>query len=269
MKLICPKCQAQSTVPDERVPAKGAWARCPKCQDRFFIKPPAAPQPEFFQNAQRPSAAPQVRGRSPEAQKLLDRLRPKRERVAETMMDGPGGLDVITVFPTPIVPYTEFAMMFGILAIVVALVIIRGFWISGEKAVITINTPQEVGVTAAYDEKRLKTDLINLRRAMFRKGSAFYTIDYTGLESQIFNYLMADMAPAVCPKISRLKIETEKPRERVTFIGTCLDADRDTQVIELKWHDRSALITIPDKAEKAFLLFPPLAESGKPEDDEE
>ncbi|MDR3037758.1 MAG: zinc-ribbon domain-containing protein, partial [Candidatus Adiutrix sp.] len=38
MKFVCPKCQAKLAIPPERVPAAGAWARCPKCRERFFIK---------------------------------------------------------------------------------------------------------------------------------------------------------------------------------------------------------------------------------------
>lgn len=257
MKLTCPKCQAQSTVHDERIPANGAWARCPRCQDRFFIKPPAR-QPDLFRStSNKPGPAP-ARGRSPEAQKLIDRLRPKKESEAETSLDGPAGLDVITVFPAPIVPYAEFAMLLGLLAVVAVLVIIRAFWVSGEKAVITVSSPQAVGQVSAYDEEQMIKDLTAMRRNMFHKGSVFYTVDYTGLESRIFNYLMRTMAPGVCPGISRLEIRALRPRDGYTVIGTCLDARWGKQEIAVRWVDRSAAVSIPDRAtEKMYLLFPP------------
>lgn len=38
MKISCPKCGAVSTFDPAKIPDKGAHARCPKCQERMFLK---------------------------------------------------------------------------------------------------------------------------------------------------------------------------------------------------------------------------------------
>jgi len=38
MKVKCPKCEAVYKMDDSKIPDKGAYARCPKCQDRFFVR---------------------------------------------------------------------------------------------------------------------------------------------------------------------------------------------------------------------------------------
>lgn len=38
MKVQCPKCEVGYKIDENKVPAKGAYARCRKCQHRFFIK---------------------------------------------------------------------------------------------------------------------------------------------------------------------------------------------------------------------------------------
>ncbi|MEW5723953.1 MAG: zinc-ribbon domain-containing protein, partial [Thermodesulfobacteriota bacterium] len=43
MKLDCPKCGAVVSVPEDKVPAKGAWGRCPKCREKIFIQKPGPP----------------------------------------------------------------------------------------------------------------------------------------------------------------------------------------------------------------------------------
>jgi len=37
MKLTCPGCQASYRVDDSKIPDKGIYGRCPKCQERFLI----------------------------------------------------------------------------------------------------------------------------------------------------------------------------------------------------------------------------------------
>jgi predicted Zn finger-like uncharacterized protein len=38
MKATCPSCQAVFTINDSKIPEKGCHARCPKCQNRFFLQ---------------------------------------------------------------------------------------------------------------------------------------------------------------------------------------------------------------------------------------
>ena len=38
MKAQCPKCKATYTIDDSKIPEKGAFATCSKCQTRFQVK---------------------------------------------------------------------------------------------------------------------------------------------------------------------------------------------------------------------------------------
>jgi len=38
MKVKCPKCQAVIKADQSKIPEKGAYGRCPKCQERFLIR---------------------------------------------------------------------------------------------------------------------------------------------------------------------------------------------------------------------------------------
>lgn len=38
MKAQCPKCKATYTIDESKIPEKGAFANCSKCQTRFQVK---------------------------------------------------------------------------------------------------------------------------------------------------------------------------------------------------------------------------------------
>jgi len=38
MKIECPKCKAFYNVDDSKIPERGIYGRCPKCQARFLVK---------------------------------------------------------------------------------------------------------------------------------------------------------------------------------------------------------------------------------------
>jgi predicted Zn finger-like uncharacterized protein len=59
MKVKCPKCQAVMSVDESKIPDKGVYGRCPKCQERFFVKKenssqeiPLAPEKKICPNCQ-------------------------------------------------------------------------------------------------------------------------------------------------------------------------------------------------------------------------
>jgi len=41
MKIQCPKCQHEGTVPDDKVPVTGITATCPKCETKFRVTSPS------------------------------------------------------------------------------------------------------------------------------------------------------------------------------------------------------------------------------------
>ena len=38
MKAQCPSCETAYRIDDSKIPEKGIYARCPKCQTRIFLK---------------------------------------------------------------------------------------------------------------------------------------------------------------------------------------------------------------------------------------
>ena len=63
VKVRCPKCHVSCTIDSRKLPEPGAYAKCPKCQERFFIKkadsppPRKPPRPSSLAPSQRPAAA--------------------------------------------------------------------------------------------------------------------------------------------------------------------------------------------------------------------
>lgn len=52
MKIRCPSCQHEGTVPDDKIPSAGVTVSCPKCKTRFQINPPSnsvpKPKPDLY-----------------------------------------------------------------------------------------------------------------------------------------------------------------------------------------------------------------------------
>ena len=44
MKVQCPKCSAAYQIDNSKLPPKGAYGKCPKCQTRFLVKKEAVPR---------------------------------------------------------------------------------------------------------------------------------------------------------------------------------------------------------------------------------
>ena len=67
MKIHCPSCQAGYKIDETKIPAKGAYTRCKKCQTRFLVKPkPASEGFEKPAGAESPqTAAPQIKSPPP------------------------------------------------------------------------------------------------------------------------------------------------------------------------------------------------------------
>ncbi len=64
MKIICPECKKAYQVPDAKIPAKGAYARCPNCRHRFFLKKDAErPKPRRTQSSEKVSGTGQRKNR--------------------------------------------------------------------------------------------------------------------------------------------------------------------------------------------------------------
>ncbi|UQZ88236.1 hypothetical protein C4J81_03020 [Deltaproteobacteria bacterium Smac51] len=254
MRLTCPKCHAKSTVPDERVPQSGAWARCPQCQERFFIKPRPV---DLTSEPDSKPEAPGRAGRSPAAQKLLDRLRSKNGAEADTSLDGPAyGLELPTVFPQKA---SSPAGCLAVAAVFVAATLIFVFfnyrW-TVERSGPTIEMDRSM--TPVYDESDLRSDLQSLKFKIARQDYMKYEVAFSGAESRVVKYYISRMAPEMCQEIVRVKIAPLGGGSGFVAEAVCLDDRLRSPRMQVTWEARNAVITMLDrKAQMSLEVFPP------------
>ena len=229
MKLTCPKCHAKSAISDDRVPPAGAWARCPKCQERFFIKPPA-----LVETAPAPEAAPSpTRDRSAAEQKLLARIKAKKGLEAQTSLDGPFDATGLVVFPDPEVFYTPYFIVLGF--IVAGLL---GFFIQAFNSApipAPLPPPPPRPSVTEYGEEAFRADLTTLRRQLANKVRTNRRIEFSGPESRVFKFALARLAPNECQEIIRIRLWSGQLLEGFQAEADCLERGRRTPRLTVRW----------------------------------
>ena len=248
MKLVCPRCSAKSTVPDDRVPAKGAWAKCPKCAERFFIKPKSAvPLSADQPRSEQISSAP--RERSPEAQKIIDRLRKGREKEAESRLTPPGpDLELVTVFPETV---SDFKPVFLVLALVGGLSLL-GVAVLFKKSteispVATQSSPAEFKITQ-YGEDQLRLSLASLRKSTNRRKHLYRRVTEPGMEFQAFETILDRLAPGSCQEgLDSLVLGSRNPAGGFEVDILCRPKGLYQFPMKVSWQNGFAVITMPGR----------------------
>lgn len=255
MKLTCPKCRAKSTVPDERVPAAGAWARCPGCGERFFVR--HLGQAAGLDSRPQQAPAKSTRGRSEEAQKMINRLRAKTEAEAFTSLDGPAyNPEIITVFPQPMSNDIGTFLAIGILAALVGFVLIGSFQ-KGSTVKVASPEPTRIIDVPAYGEKELRTDFLLFRKLTTDRPHLRREVNYTGYESRVVKYFLRELAPDECQEITSLYIKADRVSNGFTATAVCLDPGRGIPDMHVRWEGRDAVIMFEGRDERRkFTLFP-------------
>ena len=255
MMLTCPKCHAKSTVPSEIVPASGAWARCPRCSERFFIR--HLGQGAGLNEQPRPSPAKSARVRSEEAQRMIDRLRSKTEAEGQVSLDGPAySPDIITVFPQPASGGLAVFLAIGVMVVLVGVVLVGAFT---KGSTVTIAAPEPTGIINinVYGEKELRADFLLFRKLTTGRPYLRKRVDYTGFESRVFKFFLKEMAPAECQDIASLFIKAERAANGFTATAACLDPGRTIPDLSVRWEGRDAVIMFAGQNERRrFTLFP-------------
>jgi DNA-directed RNA polymerase subunit RPC12/RpoP len=258
MKFVCPKCNQALTIPDNRVPEAGAWARCPKCQERFFLTPKPV---DLASSPQR--AAPPVRKRTAEAQSLIDRLRGRNGLGANTSLNGPdNGLVFVTVFPTPAPNYAAYAA--GIAVVV-------GFFVAAMGGVFSYDGPPDAARAeavfpappAAYDQEALRQDLAAMRRDLARRRNVTLRVDYRGRESRVYKYFLAELAPGQAQDIVGLRLWSSDTSGGFSVSAEGLDDRQSLPDLTIRWAGENALATMPGQSGQATLQID-LAEPLRP-----
>ncbi|UQZ87819.1 hypothetical protein C4J81_00730 [Deltaproteobacteria bacterium Smac51] len=246
MKLTCPRCFSKSTVPDERVPAGGAWAKCPKCKERFFINPGAA----IFQTAPDVTILPsRPAGRSEEAQSLLARMR-KHDTEASTRIDGPPyDPSMVTLFPEPLVNYRVYFLTLGLLVAGLAAFLINVFRDSAGNVPPGQSFPAQLAVNE-YNEDDFINELRRVRRTTHRRNHLLLTIDHKGLETRVFQKILDKLVPGACPEVVKLMFVSDHPAGGFNAEITCRPDMPPDFEMEVRWRSGSALINLPGRNQR-------------------
>ncbi|MDR0882136.1 MAG: zinc-ribbon domain-containing protein [Candidatus Adiutrix sp.] len=227
VKLTCPSCQAKLQVPDDHIPAAGGWARCPKCRDRFFLKPGGQAAVDLARPFQEPptaQASPTRPGRDEASQKLLDRLKDKNragqpDKGLEDFEPGE-----IIVFPAPALSETACQYIgLALLSLPLLAIILVLSWGRTTPAVVSQVSPTALKRLNTEDSPEIiRADLLNIKRDLLRRRRPHIDVDYSGPESRVFKYFMGRLTPPdYCSGITHLEIAASQPTSGFVATGFC------------------------------------------------
>ena len=271
MKLVCPKCNLRLSLPDDKIPAGGAWAVCPRCRERFFVNPGALP----LENLTRPVSAPSApnpsggasRGRDQASRRLLESMKNKQGLKDELPPFDPG---LITVYPRPALSASIYrGLGFLLLGLPVAGII--ALFLSASRQPPADGPPAPQPVTALSrvntqgNEESIRKDLITVRRDLANKRRQVVNINYSGPESRVFNYFMGRLVPEICSGIYQLELTPLDSLAGFTAKGLCLEPEGRELKMRVDWAGRYGIITFPDYREIEEVELYPLPEA-RPED---
>lgn len=258
MKFVCPRCKAGLEIPKERVPAAGAWARCPKCQERFFLKVRAADPPGLA-----PGLPGRRAGRTAEEQRLLDRQLARMGRArAETSLEGPVGTWEVVLFPAPAPNYRLYGLVTalavgGLLGLMFHLFQSAGSW----PAEMAAAPPRAVN----YEDRGLAIDLAAMRRDFRRRPGLRRNIDYSGREARVFKYLMTELAPEACGgEFHRLRLWSSDTSRGFKAVGTCLAEGETAPELQIQWAGERVVAGLAGSRLEIFLRPAPAGAGEAP-----
>ena len=260
-------------LPDDKVPAEGAWARCPKCQERFYVRPPGRPSPLDLPD-ERPARPAGAGRRDPESQRLIDRLRAKSGRPADDPPEfDPGAL---ILYPEALGwPRVQAAAPWILLAL--PLVLIIGFFYSLGNRENPPPPPPQKAMERMRDDMRpevIRNDLLSIKRHLMRlKRVQIMNVGHKGPESRVFEYFRNLLVPGVClDDIDNIAIEAPYPNAGFTATGTCRGRSLGKELImSVRWPEVSAIVTFPDYPDQGWaeLEMYPRPASSSPDDSDE
>lgn len=263
MKLVCPKCQARLRISDQQVPANGAWAKCPKCRERFFINPAAQSAADLTRpyQSEKPNGPASIR-RDQSSQQLIERLRTKRGLEAG---EGGGGFDpdLVTVYPELRISQ-DFYQPIGLALLAVPVLCLVWLLTSLDTAPRQIDAsrdPQKIMAAKRASDNNIdlvRQDLLNIKRDLMRRPRQVVSVDHTGPESRVFNYFMSDMLPGVCSGIDYIEVSDLKPAYGFAAKARCVDMPKNYLEMKVEWVARKAVVTFPYYRTKDEIdLYPP------------
>ena len=234
-------------IADEKVPAAGAWASCPKCRERFYIRPAGRPSPLELDGGAplRPGTAPP--GRDAESQRLLDRLKVKSGARGDddfTEFDPAA----ITLYPEPLGwPRARMAATWVLLAMPILGIVVFFLYLGRREP----SPPPELKAIARMnDEERAEmiiNDLLSLKRKLqHRRRVNRFEVDYRGPESRLFNHFRKVLVPGLCREgVSQISLSSPYPNNGFTATGLCLGEGLRELTMDVRWPENSAVVSFP------------------------
>ncbi|MDR1296130.1 MAG: zinc-ribbon domain-containing protein [Deltaproteobacteria bacterium] len=230
--VVCPKCLGRYRIPVAKIPKQGGWATCPSCGERFIVKldelsfndaPPARPA----QAGQAPGPA------KPRGGAYMYRLG-QSEQLAE--------LEVSVL--DPMSPAVKRYWLAGLVAAVLLMFGVEAYILHSSWRSATDLAAAGQSATPAppqvYGLPEFTTDLKNLQR---RSVSAKYldrSVNYSGYESRVYKYAVAQLDPGACTAITRLAISSRSPSQGLLINATCFDEAGRPLPLRVDWNGRYA-----------------------------
>jgi hypothetical protein len=249
-------------LPDDKVPAAGAWAQCPRCLERFFINPAGMSFESLTTPAPRP-AAPRSR-RDEAGRELLSRLKNRQGEHNEAPFFEPG---LVTVYPQAAVSEIVQRAMASVLLCLPLLAVGYLFYSASSSRADRPPEPEQLPAVAKVNDNSsleiIRKDLVNIRRDLASRQSQPKGIDYSGPEVRVFKYFMARLTPDVCSGIHYLEI---KPTAAAGFraLGHCVDPTGLVLEMRVEWDGLRSLVSFPQygQAEELEIYPPPRSQSA-------
>lgn len=265
MKIVCPTCQAKLKISDHQVPAAGVWAKCPKCHERFFIKPSAQIIFDLTAPFQRPAQAPgPLPRRDPMAQQIVERARVKRGLAVGPIRNAADEeSSPVTVFPKAAVP-PEVYKAIGLALLGFPILFIAIFFSSLPYSKPELSPGlQPAAIVAKINDVNnnqalIRQDLLNIRKDMVRRPRPFYGSGYSSSETRVFNYFVANMLPEeICSGIDYTEVTKLTSAYGFTVRGHCLGGNGQPLEMRVEWTLKKATIQFPYyQARSEFDLSP-------------
>lgn len=228
MILACPICRGKLSLPEDRVPQAGAWARCPRCGDRFYL----APRPPEKDDG---PAGPEADARTEGA--AARRRHPKPGRAAFQALSprlGPAfDISQVTVFPEAANPRRPLA---GLGPLALLLLIAAVSWLYFAAAEPPPLPPAAVLSAPAYEREQFQADLSFLIKAVSHELRLDYQARPRGPEERVFRHFMAalEAPPAGLPAEISLRVSSSSPERGLTLTAAWPSADSRPSLV-LDW----------------------------------
>ena len=212
MKVRCPKCGTVSNVDSEKIPDEGMHARCPKCNNRMFLRKPGQPQPSA-ESRPPEKPAPKPAGATP-------------ERASEALRRSRAGVEEEPEFIPAIVKHdigTPLGCIIPLVAVIlVSVIIIIIGLVSEPETVVEPIKLEPIAVAGKEPPRYFRQDLMELRRTLVQYRGESYTAMGARPECRLVYQLLNSCGKA-CGRIDQAVISPLGSDDGFTAAVQCSD----------------------------------------------